>query len=39
MASDPNIRVHKARLQDAEDIFNLVNSLSGDRHPLAPFVC
>jgi amino-acid N-acetyltransferase len=30
MASDPNIRVHKARLQDAEDIFNLVNSLSGD---------
>ncbi|WP_263372465.1 GNAT family N-acetyltransferase [Granulicella cerasi] len=30
MASDPNIRAHKARLQDAEDIFNLVNSLSGD---------
>ena len=30
MASDPNIRAHKARLQDAEDIFHLVNSLSGD---------
>ena len=30
MASDPNIRATKARLQDAEDIFNLVNSLSGD---------
>ncbi|MDE1162185.1 MAG: GNAT family N-acetyltransferase [Acidobacteriaceae bacterium] len=30
MASDPHIRAHKARLQDAEDIFNLVNSLSGD---------
>ena len=30
MASDPNIRTHKARLQDAQDIFDLVNSLSGD---------
>jgi amino-acid N-acetyltransferase len=30
MASDPNIRVHKARLQDALDIYELVNSLSGD---------
>jgi amino-acid N-acetyltransferase len=30
MASDPNIRVHKARLQDARDIYDLVNSLSGD---------
>jgi amino-acid N-acetyltransferase len=30
MASDPNIRVHKARLQDAKDIYDLVNSLSGD---------
>ncbi|HEY4358974.1 MAG TPA: GNAT family N-acetyltransferase [Acidobacteriaceae bacterium] len=30
MASDPNIRVHKARLQDAQDIYDLVNSLSGD---------
>lgn len=25
-----NVRVHKARLQDARDIFDLVNSLSGD---------
>jgi amino-acid N-acetyltransferase len=30
MASDPNIRVHKARIQDAQDIYELVNSLSGD---------
>jgi len=30
MASDPNIRTHKARIQDARDIFDLVNSLSGD---------
>lgn len=30
MANDLSIRVYKARLQDAEDIFNLVNSLSGD---------
>ena len=30
MASDPNIRVHKARLQDARDIYDLVNSFSGD---------
>ena len=30
MASDPNIRVHKARLQDAQDIYELVNSLSAD---------
>jgi amino-acid N-acetyltransferase len=30
MASDINIRVHKARLQDAQDIYDLVNSLSGD---------
>jgi amino-acid N-acetyltransferase len=30
MASDPNIRVHKARLQDAQDIYDLVNSYSGD---------
>ena len=30
MASDPNIRVLKARIQDARDIFELVNSLSGD---------
>lgn len=30
MAQDPNIRVHKARLQDAQDIYDLVNSLSGD---------
>jgi amino-acid N-acetyltransferase len=30
MANDPNIRTHKARLQDAQDIFDLVNSLSGD---------
>ena len=30
MASDPNIRVHKARLQDAQDIYDLVNSLSDD---------
>jgi amino-acid N-acetyltransferase len=30
MASDPNIRATKARLQDADDIFHLVNSLSGD---------
>jgi amino-acid N-acetyltransferase len=30
MASDPNIRTLKARIQDAEDIFNLVNSLSSD---------
>ena len=30
MATDPNIRVLKARIQDARDIFDLVNSLSGD---------
>jgi amino-acid N-acetyltransferase len=30
VASDPNIRTHKARIQDARDIFDLVNSLSGD---------
>jgi amino-acid N-acetyltransferase len=30
MANDPNIRVHKARLQDAQEIYDLVNSLSGD---------
>jgi amino-acid N-acetyltransferase len=30
MASDPTIHVHKARLQDAQDIYDLVNSLSGD---------
>ncbi len=30
MANDPNIRVLKARLQDAQDIYELVNSLSGD---------
>jgi amino-acid N-acetyltransferase len=30
MANDPHIRTHKARLQDAQDIFDLVNSLSGD---------
>ncbi len=30
MASDPNIRVHKARLQDARDIYDLVNAFSGD---------
>ncbi|HSY34196.1 MAG TPA: GNAT family N-acetyltransferase [Acidobacteriaceae bacterium] len=26
----PDIRIHKARLQDARNIFDLVNSLSGD---------
>jgi amino-acid N-acetyltransferase len=26
----PDIRVHKARLQDARNVFDLVNSLSGD---------
>ncbi len=26
----PHVQVHKARLQDARDIFDLVNSLSGD---------
>ena len=30
MASTPQIRVHKARIQDALEIFNLVNSLSAD---------
>src|ERR1700735_2614555 len=30
MASNPTTRVHKARLQDALDIYELVNSLSGD---------
>jgi amino-acid N-acetyltransferase len=30
MASDPSILIHKARLQDARNIFDLVNSLSGD---------
>jgi amino-acid N-acetyltransferase len=30
MPSSSTLRVHKARLQDARDIFDIVNSLSGD---------